>query len=351
MAHPPLADAICAETLAALDAAGGIQTAAAKALGISRETFVSRLRTARARNLEAAPVPETLPPSDLTFAERLDFIKRRNRVRIDHARAQRWQTIQIPVTGPYGLCFFGDPHLDDDFCDVEGFERDALTCAKTPALYGVNGGDSINNWVGGLARLYAEQSQSAADGWEMVEWALLHLGVKWALWLIGNHDAWNGGGRLFDKMNAEKILMRDWGAKVVLRSPDDAEVKLWASHNFKGSSIYNELHGLKRASMIDEEADIYAGFHIHTYATAQGEIPDTGRRYTLIRARGYKEVDSHAIRHQFGTQRDGQSVVAVIEPRVGMQPRVKAFENVAEGADYLTHLRSRRLQDTSGETI
>lgn len=49
MATPPLSAALCAETLAAWHAHGNDQTAAARTLGLSRQTFQSRLRVARAR--------------------------------------------------------------------------------------------------------------------------------------------------------------------------------------------------------------------------------------------------------------------------------------------------------------
>jgi hypothetical protein len=329
---------------AALDMAAkhGSVSAAARHLNMSRETLQSRVNKARSVGLTAyldAPTVEELPPSDLSFEERLATMKARNALRITHARAQAWQTVNIPVTGPYGLCFFGDPHLDDPYCDLRLVEKHATICRDTPGMFGVNGGDSINNWVGFLQKLYADQSATAEEGWELVEWFMHGLGVRWALWLLGNHDVWNTGKRVFDRLNATKILMRDWDAKIRLVSPD-GECRLWARHDFKGSSIYNELHGLKRAAMFSGDADIYAAFHRHTWGTAQGETGD-GKRFCLIRAKGYKEVDDYAIKGGFPEQLGGQSVVSVIQPRRGMSPIIHAFEDVETGADFLTFLRSK----------
>jgi hypothetical protein len=248
--------------------------------------------------------------------------------------------VRIPIKGPYAICWFGDPHLDDPYCDLVGFERDARICAETEGLYGANGGDSINNWVGRLERLYGEQSATVSEGWELVEWALKHLGVNWLLWILGNHDTWNYGKRIFDGMNTERILMRDWDAKLQLASPCGGITRVWARHDFKGHSMYNELHGLKRAAMIDEHADIYAAFHRHTFGTGQGEFAG-GRRYTLVRAKGYKESDDYALKGQFAEQRSGQSVVTVITPRNGAAPAVSVFEDVQEGADFLTYKRRK----------
>ena len=322
-------------------ATNGSQAAAAAALGIPRTTLTHQLTLAKAHGLgdPTTPTPEALPASDLPFDERLATMKRRNAARIAHEKAKAWQVVRVPVSGPYGIMLFGDPHLDDNFCDLDTLERDARLCADTPGMFGVNGGDSINNWVGRLERIYAEQSVTAEEGWQLIDWFMNKLGIRWALWLLGNHDVWNFGERVFKAMNTDRILMRDWDAKIVLRS-DDGDCRLWARHDFKGTSIYNELHGLKRAAMFTGKADIYAAFHRHTWATMQGEL-DNGERFCLVRARGYKECDDYALKHGFAEQAGGQSVVCVIEPQADGPPRVTAFEDVRRGCEFLTYLRTR----------
>lgn len=337
-----------AARIAAWEASGRNMRGTARALGVDQKSLreMLRRRGLLSASEEVAPFAgdavtvDELPPPDLPFAERLATMRTRNALRIAHARAQAWQTIRVPIAGPYGICWFGDMHLDDPFCDLEGFERDARICATTEGLYGGNGGDSINNWVGKLERLYADQSATSSEGWELVEWALKDLGVNWLLWILGNHDTWNYGKRIFDGLNTQRILMKDWDAKLRIVSPCGGELRAWARHDFKGHSMYNELHGNKRAAMIDEHADIYAAFHRHTFATGQGEFSG-GRRYTLIRAKGYKESDDYALKGQFAEQRDGQSVVSIITPRNGLPPSISVFENVEEGADFLTWKRRK----------
>lgn len=335
-----------ARRLAAFEAHGHNQRAAAEALGIARETLQRTLRHAGKLN-ETAPFAEDavtvdpLPPSDLPFCERLITMKARNALRIAHERAQAWQIVRVPIAGPFGICWFGDPHLDDPFCDLVSFEKHARICATTEGMYGANGGDSINNWVGKLERLYGEQSATVSEGWELVEWALKDLGVNWLIWLLGNHDTWNYGKRIFEGLNTNRILMRDWDAKLRIASPCGSITTAWARHNFKGSSIYNELHGLKRAAMMDEQADIYAAFHIHTFATGDVEFPG-GRRATMIRARGYKDSDDYALKGQFTEQRDGQSVATIITPQgPGIQSKIRAFDDIEEAADFLTFKRRK----------
>lgn len=332
-----------AAIVAAVAEHGSINKAAA-ALGIGRSWAQTAVKRHRKRTGELlgsdAPKPDPLPPADIPFEERLAIMKRRNALRIAHAQAQAWQPVRVPISGTYGVCWFGDPHLDDPFCDLNAFERDARTCAETEGMFGFNGGDSINNWVGKLERLYAEQSATASEGWELVDWALNGLGVNWLGWILGNHDVWNHGKNIFEAMNCQGILMRDWDAKLRIVSPCGGEVKVWARHDFKGHSIYNELHGQKRAAMMDEHADIYAAFHRHTFATGQYELPGQ-RKVTLLRPRGYKEVDHYALLHGFPEQTSGRSVANIITPRKGAPPIVRMFDDVAEAAEFLTWKRRK----------
>lgn len=343
MPTPPLAEAALLETLRLVHVHGSV-AAAARAENLSRETLRHRHSLARDKFPDWAPgeaAAEALPPKDLPFEQRLATMKERNALRIAHERATAWQRVHIPVEGPYGLCLFGDPHLDDPYCDLVSVERHARICAQTEGMFGVNGGDSINNWVGRLERLYGEQSATVEEGWELVDWMLNGLGVRWAVWLYGNHDLWREGARIFDKMNTQRVLMRDWEAKLAFVSPNGAQTTFWARHDFKGSSIYNEMHGLKRAAMFHGGgADILAAFHRHTFGASQHEL-DNGAEVTLIRAKGYKDCDHYAKLHGFAEQRNGQSVVAVIEPRVDAPPKVNVFRDVEDGADFLTFKRKK----------
>lgn len=318
------------------------KAAAAKALNLTRSGFRHRLERAKLifPDYKYGEVSvERLPEKSLPLEQRIENIKAANAQRIKHAHAKSWQKVYIPVKGPYGLCWFGDPHLDDPYCDIASFEKHAKACAQTEGMFGVNGGDTLNNWVGRLKALYADQPVTAEEGWELAEWAMNGLGVRWACWILGNHDVWEMGHRIFEKMNTNKVPMHDWEAKVEFVSKDGGSCKAWVRHDFKGQSIYNELHGQKRAAMFTGGiADIYAAFHRHNFATGQFEL-DNGREATLVRARGYKEVDHYATIHGFPSQCRGQSVVTIIDPMPDGQPNVSIFKDPIEGCEYLKFKR------------
>lgn len=329
-------------------------TEAARQSNLSRSAIDNRMQRGRALYPDMVPAPpkptapaaetisfDPLPPADLPFSDRLLMHADRNAVRINHAKASAMQTVRIPIDGPYAIAWVGDPHMDDPYCDLTRLMRDAETIAKTPAMYGANGGDSINNWVGKLERLYAEQSVTATEAWEMVEWLLKGSGINWLVWILGNHDVWNFGARYFAALNTRRILMRDWDARFNIVSPCGGICRVWARHDFKGTSIWNEMHGLKRAAMQKGEADILAAFHRHTFGMQQTQLSN-GEIVMLIRAKGYKEVDHYATLNGFAQGDIGHTVVTVIEPRPEGQPIVHGFNNVQTGAAFLTSLRAER---------
>ena len=159
-----------------------------------------------------------------------------------------WFPIQINTQGPIGISFFGDPHVDDNFCDWPALHRHCEIHAQTEGLFAVNCGDVTNNWVGRLQRLFGEQEASQATARKLAYWLLADSGVTWLAWILGNHDLWNEGAEILRQMNASAIPMEEWQARFSLVFPNKKICKIWVAHNFAGSSIWNTLHGAQRAA-------------------------------------------------------------------------------------------------------
>ena len=70
--------------------------------------------------------------------------------------------------------------------------RDADLMAKTPGVYAVNIGDTTDNWGGRLIRLYAENDVSRQTERKLARWFLQESGIRWLVWLHGNHDTMDG---------------------------------------------------------------------------------------------------------------------------------------------------------------
>lgn len=252
--------------------------------------------------------------------------------------ARQWFEIKVKETKPYGVLMFGDPHLDDDGCNIPLLERH-LEIARQPGVYSLNIGDTSNNWVGRLERLYANQETSRNTGRRLVDWFMWDSGATWLCWVAGNHDAWNEGIDFLSRLAQRKIPVIDWRAQFALVHPNGEHRRFDASHGRKGSSIWNNLHATLRAAKLGEAADVYATGHTHNFGLEHLEIPEQRRSCWLVQLRGYKFFDSHALHNGFAESQMGSAVMAIVDPRADARTRVQCFEDVELGADYLAFLR------------
>jgi hypothetical protein len=333
----------------------GAVAIAAQRLGMPAATLHNRLRSikeqlgrvpdwALAAQQEQRPfTTPDLPPShepveDLIQRRKAAFLRKRA-----SADAKRWMRFEVHGTEPFALMFVGDPHADDDGCDLPTLERHLSLMGPEQRIFGVGMGDWTNNWIGRLQRLYAEQGTTASDAWRFAEWMLKRPG--WLLLLRGNHDMWSGAGDPL-RWIASGTPVVDWSAQFVVAC-GEASWKIEAAHDFPGSSMWNKLHApMRRAKLGGQEADIYIAAHRHTFALAEEQDEHTGRVSWLARARGYKALDSYAHVSGFGQQQDrGQSIVAVCSPS---DWRIRCFSDADDGADYLAWLRKPRVRVRAG---
>lgn len=334
------------EVLDALEEADGVKSAAARALGVHRNTYVNRLATAQRLEAEGKLPPPTESPlkaklpdfgsDDIPVEEIIDHMDRRYRRRVDYKEKREWFDIPMRDDLPIGLAFVGDPHLDDDGC-AWPLLREHVELLKVPGVHAINIGDSSNNWAGRLMRLYANQESSKKTAYKLVRWLMHDAGVNWLLWLAGNHDAWGDGAAVLHEMARDVIEVFDWQAKFVLTFPGGFECPVWAAHSFKGTSIYNPVHGAMRAAKFGQKCPrILAQGHHHEYSSFHGIYEDLDLDYWAVKARGYKFLDSYADLHQFGSNSYGATVLALIDPATG---KVRCYDDLAEG---VAELRRRR---------
>ena len=325
---------------------GGTRTAAEQS-GLARSTLRHRIRRAKAEGLVAFGSPEDkieLPEfedDDVDAEVILDHMEERFTQRKKFNESQTWFKIGVPSDDVVGLAVVGDPHIGSNSCNVPLLRRDAKLMAQTPGLHALNIGDTTDNWVGSLMRLYADNDVSKQTERRLARWFLQDSGIPWRVWVMGNHDTMDAGfANYLYSLNASTVAMVDWQAKFRLAFPS-REVRVNAAHNHKGTSIYNRLHGQKREALWGEHADIIVAGHHHNWASTQEELDD-GRVVTMCRARGYKWLDSHATKNGFRNNEHGATILFVIDPKaktpLGL---VKPFADLEEGCEFLTWKRSQ----------
>lgn len=315
----------------------GSQEKAAAELGITR----AKLRWIMGKAVSPVTA-EPLPPDDIPVEELVSRMVRDYTVKAKYHEAENnWRKHSLPIDGPFAIMWFGDPHLDDNACNWPVLMRDIAIAKSDPAILPANMGDTLNNWVGGLQKLYAHQNVSESRALKLYQWLLDE--VPWWLWLFGNHCLWpthNAGVMRQLALQGNPTALGEWNIKVALELPCGRQLKINAAHNFKGHSRFNKLHSLQLESMESgAEADIVIAGDHHVWATAQGEHEKNANIYNLIRARGYKGAGQYERMNGFGSMKYGHAVMTVIDPRREGPGFVTTFADAEYGALVLRLLR------------
>lgn len=306
---------------------------AARNLGIPKSTLYDRLRAADERFGSEAPretdvVYPQHEPDDIPVERLIEIAAERSRKKLKAEAAKRDQTIHIKHSEPTVVAFIGDPHLDDDGCDWDRLLAD-IALLRQPNVYAVNVGDTTNNWVGRLMRLYANQEASRKTARRYARWLLEGAGVRWLAWVMGNHDDWESGADILRLMNGQGIIMDDWSSRFTVQWSNGARVPFWVAHDFPGSSQWNRMHALMKAAMMRGGASVLAAGHRHTPGLHWEPLEDKDASYWALRSKGYKAIDSHAVRLGHGRVEEGHTTAVVVDPRVSdLRDAITGFKSL-----------------------
>lgn len=345
------------QILKAVQEANGIRIAAANKLGMNERTLMLRIKKMKQKGYV---VPEStyqpgrqiiekqdyeftaLPDDDVPIEELIEQRKRKFLHKREHEEASKLIPIKVKLGGAIGLLHFGDPHVDDDGCDIEAIERHTALVNKTEGLFACNVGDTTNNWCGRLARLYADQSTSAAQAWKIAEWFVGRC--DWLYMIAGNHDLWSGSGDPLKWIaKQQNALYKSSEARIALRFPNGAEVRVNARHDHSGSSIWNPAHGPMKAAIMGTRDHIYVAGHKHESAYSVLKDAITGITMHAVKVASYKVYDRYAKDRGFRDNALSPCVLTTINPALPPDhpDLVKVWWDPQEGADYLTYLRRR----------
>ena len=338
---------------------GAKRTAAAEAahrIGITQQTMGHRLRQIK-RLYDMAPDPDAFAPrrnafevsglpqdGDPSAEELIEVLKIRHQSRKALHDAAKLRQVQVNVDGPIAIAFFGDPHVDDPGCAWGDLERDVAICRDTEGVLAVDVGDDSNNWVGRLAKLYANQEVTSKQALVLIEWLMTQL--PWLMRVVGNHDVWNT-----DKGDVGEYIHRitgalgiyDLSARMQLNLPSGHHAKVHVRHDFPGGSQFNPAHAMVRETLFGHRDHIMACGHRHT----TGYIPiwhnDPERLCHGFRLGTYKDMDHYAKEKGFQEGNWARSMAAVIDPDYAHDPvrYIRPCFSLEEMAEYLTWRRSK----------
>lgn len=337
------------EYITAVERCGSMR-AAARELGVCHNAVHSALRAAEQRAYRGAGVRQptdeldvpTPPDPDEPIA---DLLARKKAQFTRDTRADAFYKL-VPVRvrqpGPVAICAVGDPHVDDDRCDIGAIERDMTIIGRTEGMFALHVGDITNNWVGRLGRLYAHQSTTAGDGIRLAEWM---FGLARPLAVVGgNHDLWNEGMSWLNfcvRQAAPNALVQAHGVRLELLFPGGASLRIHTRHDFPGHSQFNPVHGLRKEHLfgLRDHVNIAGHKHVDTYAVIPS--PD-GYMQHMLRVSGYKGHDDYAKSGNLQEMKMGPTCALVINPDAPNPAElVRPFWDMAEAADWLTFKRRR----------
>lgn len=286
------------------------------------------------------------PDEDAPVEKLIDLQCERYATRKASHDAHTWFPVTVKENRPIGILWFGDPHVDDNGCNWPLIRKHTKFCKDTDGLYGANIGDTTNNWSGRLIRLYAEQDASVKTARRFAKWFMLDSGVKWLIWLIGNHDAWGDGAEVLSQMakqhGTQKIICHDWEARFCVQFPNGQAMRVFAAHNHPGNSMWNPLHGQVKAVRFGTGIDLIVAGDKHNWAISQWELAEQSTAPLMLRVRGYKHMDDYARRLGISEQEEGQAILTIFNPlSANRAGRITPFIDLDTGVDYLKFLRRK----------
>lgn len=308
---------------------------------ISKERAARRAERERIKNqgfeIELPPSPDI--SAEELIARRIDDF---NRVK-EYEEGRKLINVDVKMSGPIGILHFGDPHVDDDGCDWPMLKHHVELVDRTPGLFAANVGDTRNNWVGRLARLFGSQGTSAKHALILAKWFVAALKGQWLYMIGGNHDAWSGDDDPMEWIACQaSALYEPSEARLGLRFPNKRQVIINARHDFAGSSQWNPTHGPMKAAQLGLRDDVLICGHKHQSGYSPLKDPDTGKILHCIQVASYKRYDRYAREKGFRDQSLSPCVLTVIDPDATNPANlIQVFWDADRGAEYLTWLRSK----------
>ena len=290
---------------------------------------------------EATPIIEGVTANEVVSAESLweqaYKVQDATAALVERKSKQR---IVLPDE-PIGIAFLSDLHFGSSGTDYRAAKRDAELVRETPGLHAVFHGDGFDNWVAPKL-LHLQRGQAINHDGELrlfADWIGI-LGKKLLAVVSGNHDLFTYSAAGIDpiqQMIQGLPVLYDKYQIVVNLEHGGVSRTLAVRHKWKGSSVYNALHGqMVGWERMGVDYDIAVGGHTHI-GTLHSTFTKHGRRRFAILTGAYKFTDEHARAIGYAPTHDRGCGALVLIPGGDMF----FTENLTVAAEFLRYLRER----------
>lgn len=328
---------------AKLVVAAGSISAAARQAGVSRTTMQDRIRLAEEAGIIKARTQTNpsrwRPGAEIVAARKAEY------ERVSAAAANRvGNVIHRPDDGPFMLIVLGDEHLDNPGTDLKLWEHWISFLDRSKHRTGWSMGDVLDNWLKPLAHLYATAETPAPEGWILLEHYMEQIGDDLDCSVAGNHDDWSGHSDVLGMiMEKYGVMHRSTSLRMAYRCPNGREITVNARHGWPGRSMWNAVHGIKRAARMGIRDNILLGGHTHISGEGKEIDPLSGKISHCFQIAAFKRVDDYADDLGLLEGHMSPALALVIDPRrADHDPEmVKHFYDPQAGSDYLAFLRRK----------
>ncbi|QDP50202.1 MAG: hypothetical protein Tp1102DCM295711_45 [Prokaryotic dsDNA virus sp.] len=283
------------------------------------------------------------PNKEMDIEELIKYRVKKFKVKQKRDFYEKLVNININLDGPIGIAHFGDPHVDDDGTDLSEIFAITNLINKTEGMFAGNLGDIQNNWIGRLARLYANQTTTAKESWLLSEHFVKSL--EWLYLVGGNHDVWSGDGDPLEFiMRNSETVYSNHGVRINLKFPNKNQVRINARHQFKGNSMWNTAHAISRAIQMGWRDHILTAGHIHVSGYQVLKDPSSGLISHALQVASFKRMDEYANKNGMDDKNIFNCPVTIIDPKYSADDNrlITTIFDPHEGADYLTWKRSQK---------
>jgi hypothetical protein len=222
--------------------------------------------------------------------------------------------------GPVCIVHSADWHLGGEGTDYARLEAELGVVRDTPGMYLGFVGDALDNFIiGKLMSLRMNTRFKVSEEWAMVRHAFEMIATKLLYVVDGNHDQWTyrlGGIDYFrDVMESIRPGVVYGNDELLLDvRVGDGLTQIRARHKWKGSSIYNDTHGIERAAKFDKGVPFDIGVAAHTHASGLSREFNNGRSTGhAVLCGTYKRLDAFATQVGFTRPNEATAVATVID--------------------------------------
>lgn len=218
---------------------------------------------------------------------------------IEHFREKSKCLIDFKQINHYILIvFFADMHFGHDGVDYSAAEKYAKMIAGCPWSYGIDDGDSTDNFINPkILEAIINSDTTPKQQIKLFQMFIDMFDGHYILAVSGNHTDWSkkatGVDWLAEFMKKNNIVYNRSQLKITFKL-NGIEYKGKVRHKYKNKSMYNNTHGMQQNQRFNsnEIYDFFVGAHNH-----EGDIRMTrafGQKQACLQTGTFKITDPHA---------------------------------------------------------